>query len=261
MAQPMPAVMEAPGTVFTIAPDLNGVFSNNSPFTVLHSFSAWSEQFARPHSINTDGADPFASLIQASDGNLYGTTYYGGAYGVGTVFKITQMPRYLLSNSPLTTLHSFDGNGANPWAGLIQASNGNLYGTTYYGGLHNQGTVFTITLSGTFTVVYSFGSSIGDGGYPYAGLVQASDGNLYGATGGTVFRVNLPNNTQVPIAYAYLSQFGGSQLFSGQSLQWSRSTCAIDENGNIFAIASTNYRVEKFDNNAQLPHSVRKQRP
>jgi uncharacterized repeat protein (TIGR03803 family) len=114
-------------------------------FTSLHSFDG------------TDG-DPYAGLVQGTDGNLYGTTQIGGAdtkrcgiLGCGTVFKITP-------SGTLTTLHSFDGaDGESPDAGLVQATNGNFYGTTEYGGAnHYYGTVFKITPSGTLTTLYSF---------------------------------------------------------------------------------------------------------
>jgi uncharacterized repeat protein (TIGR03803 family) len=136
----------------------------------------------------TDGANPEGALVQAADGDLYGTTYYGGANGDGTVFKIA------LSGA-LTTLHSFDASdGANPGAGLVQAADGSLYGTTLAGGANDScnlfvgyvgcGTVFKITPSGALTTLYSFCSQSGcvDGEYPEAGLVQAADGNLYGTT-------------------------------------------------------------------------------
>ena len=72
---------------------------------------------------------PYAGLVQGSDGNFYGTTYDGGTNGYGTVFKIS-------TNGVLTSLHSFTGtnDGANPYAGLVQGSDGNFYGTTYSGG-------------------------------------------------------------------------------------------------------------------------------
>jgi uncharacterized repeat protein (TIGR03803 family) len=122
-----------------------------------------------------DGAHPSASLVQASNGDFYGTTLAGGANNDGTVFKITTM-------GTLTTLHSFDGgDGLNPSAGLIQATDGNFYGTTQNGGAIGGGTVFKITPSGTLTTLYSFcGENCTDGFTPYAGLVQATDGNLYG---------------------------------------------------------------------------------
>src|ERR1035438_9848483 len=97
----------------------------------------------------------------------------------------------------LTTLASFNGtNGSSPLAaGLVQASDGNFYGTTSVGGTANKGTVFRITPGGTLTTLYSF-TGVADGANPQAGLIQASDGNLYGTTEfgganlvmGTVFR-------------------------------------------------------------------------
>ncbi|MGA2903049.1 MAG: choice-of-anchor tandem repeat GloVer-containing protein [Candidatus Korobacteraceae bacterium] len=138
--------------------------------TTLHSFD------------NTDGANPFAGLVQASDGNFYGTTYSGGASNEGVVFKITP-------SGVLTTLHSFcqlSGctDGTLPAGGLVQGTDGNLYGTTAGGGANNRGTVFKITLSGTLTTLYSFCNleSCADGALPYAGLVQAANGNFYGTT-------------------------------------------------------------------------------
>jgi uncharacterized repeat protein (TIGR03803 family) len=132
--------------------------------TTLHSFD------------ETDGYYPVAALMQASDGNLYGTTYYGGAYRDGTVFKITPA-------GTLTVLHSFDGtDGEYPAAGLVQAGDGNLYGTTVYGGPRGNGTVFKITLAGTLTTLYSF--DITDGSALEAGLLQATNGSFYGTTSG-----------------------------------------------------------------------------
>src|SRR5271166_3728174 len=104
----------------------------------------------------------------------------------------------------LTTLHSFDStDGAYPFAGLFQASDGNFYGTTYNGGANNEGTVFKITPSGTLVWVYSFCSKTNcpDGALPVGGLIQYSDGNLYGTAGyggannrGTVFKIT-PSGT------------------------------------------------------------------
>ena len=135
---------------------------------------------------NSDGAYPSGALVQALDGNFYGTTLGGGANLDGTVFKITP-------EGTLTTLHSFCSqhnctDGQAPFAGLIQAGNGNFYGITEAaGGLNSKGTVFTITRAGAFGTVYRFDSSDGgstfpDGAFPVAGVVQASDGNLYGTT-------------------------------------------------------------------------------
>jgi uncharacterized repeat protein (TIGR03803 family) len=135
-----------------------------------------------------DGSDPYSALVEASDGNFYGTAYDGGANGVGTVFRITP-------GGDLTTIHSFDGgDGDNPWAGLILGHDGSFYGTTYEGGKFGGGTLFKITPEGSLVTVYSFDSSEG---YPAAGVIQASDGNFYGTTvgspsdgyWGTVFKI------------------------------------------------------------------------
>jgi uncharacterized repeat protein (TIGR03803 family) len=118
-------------------------------------------------------------LVQATDGNFYGTTYFGGAYNYGTVFKVTR-------SGTLTTLHSFDGTeGGNPDAALVQGTDGNFYGTTYYGA-NGYGTVFKITPGGTLRTLYSFCSQSGcaDGAHPYAGLVQDTNGKFYGAACG-----------------------------------------------------------------------------
>jgi len=129
----------------------------------------------------TDGADPRGPLVQSADENLYGTTYYGGAYGGGSVFKITPA-------GSLTTLYSFCSNkpcvdGRQPNAGLIQGTDGNLYGTTELGGFYDRGTVFQITPGGKLTRLHSFclRTSCEDGAWPEE-LIQASDGNLWGIT-------------------------------------------------------------------------------
>lgn len=130
----------------------------------------------------TDGGDPLGGLVQTSNGNLYGTTYSGGAYGYGTVFKLT-------TSGTLTTLHSFCAqsgcpDGSNPPGTLILGSNGNFYGTTQYGGANGDGTIFRITSAGKLTTLHSFD---GTDGYIPAGLIQATNGTFYGATyqGGT----------------------------------------------------------------------------
>jgi uncharacterized repeat protein (TIGR03803 family) len=153
----------------------------------------------RLHSFNTtDGADPHAELIQASDGNFYGTTELGGANGGGTVFQITP-------EGTLTTLHNFCtlancADGETPVAGLVQATDGNLYGTTELGGANGSGTIFQITTGGTLATLYSFCAQAmcADGEKPEAGLVQGTDGSFYGAasvggTGnvGTVFSLSM----------------------------------------------------------------------
>jgi uncharacterized repeat protein (TIGR03803 family) len=136
-----------------------------------------------------DGSFPVfdGSLVQGSDGSLYGTTMSGGGHEGGTVFAFALA-------SGLNTLYRFCAqtecaDGAGPEAGLVLATDGNFYGTTRAGGgREDAGTVFRITPGGALTTIYSFTDNTG---FPYAGLIQAADGNLYGTAGDTVFRTTL----------------------------------------------------------------------
>jgi uncharacterized repeat protein (TIGR03803 family) len=150
--------------------------------SVLHSFAGGS-----------DGAYPAAALIAGQGGTLYGTTEYGGTgsctdsqgVGCGTVFQITE-------TGVESVLYSFQGgnDGWVPNAGVFQASNGDLYGTTNSGGPFNSGIVFHLTLSGVEDVLHTFNSDI-DGSAP-GGLVEGNDGNFYATEGaglGGVFKI------------------------------------------------------------------------
>lgn len=143
-----------------------------------------------------DGFGSTAALVQGTDGNFYGTTLYGGTNGnTGPVYKITP-------SATLTTLYSFCAqggdnctDGAFPYAGLVQGSDGNFYGTTTGGGT-GAGTVYKITATGTLTTLHNF--DVSDGESPYGGLVQAIDGKYYGTTAGggadgagTVYRIGI----------------------------------------------------------------------
>jgi uncharacterized repeat protein (TIGR03803 family) len=123
----------------------------------------------------------YGPLLQASDGNFYGITEFGGTFSAGTVYKIV--------GTTVTTLFSFDGpHGSFPVGGLVQGADGNLYGTTTAGGSTNAGVIFRITTTGTLTVLVNFDNVHTLNGYQaFAGLIAGSDGNLYGATiwGGT----------------------------------------------------------------------------
>jgi uncharacterized repeat protein (TIGR03803 family) len=198
------------GTVFKI--------TASGTLTMLHNFDG------------ADGQAAFAGLVQATNGNFYGTTYFGGTGGAcevgscGTVFTMTP-------GGTLTTLHSFDGtDGGNPFAGLVQATNGNFYGATYAGGASAActdgcGTIFTITPAGTLTTLYSFcsESDCTDGQQPYGRLVQGTDGNLYGTAsaggaggGGTVFKITLGGT--LTTLYSFCSESDctdGQQPFAG----------------------------------------------
>ncbi|MFY9844520.1 MAG: choice-of-anchor tandem repeat GloVer-containing protein [Terriglobales bacterium] len=141
----------------------------------------------------TDGQYPVGALIQASDGEIYGTTHAGGSYaacnvdGCGTVFKITL-------SGKLTTLHAFDAtDGDYPYGGVVEGAGKIFYGTTGAGGANDEGTVFAMTAKGALTTLHSFEGT--DGATPY-GILLGTDGNFYGTTetlgnhfGGTVFEM------------------------------------------------------------------------
>ena len=135
---------------------------HGTTLTTLHSFDG------------TDGRLSFAGLVQATNGNLYSTTYYGGAKNSGEVFEITP-------GGTLTTLYNLCSksdcaDGEYTYAVPIQGTDGNFYGTTYLGGSKELGIVFKITPSGTQTTLHSFGGA--DGSQPLVGLVQGANGDF-----------------------------------------------------------------------------------
>jgi uncharacterized repeat protein (TIGR03803 family) len=163
------------GTIFAITPA--------GELYTLHSFDY------------TDGQYPYGGLFQATDGDFWGTTELGGSQRFGTVFKMSPA-------GVLTTVYGLGlaVDGANPYDGVVEATDGNFYGTTLYGGSNYDGTVFKLTPGGTLTSLYGFGSMHSQPvpAFPIAPLIQATDGRLYGTTSdggnpgpGAIFRITL----------------------------------------------------------------------
>ena len=168
------------GTIFRVHNDGTG-------FQVLRDFQT----------NNVDGQKPYAALILAQNGMLYGTTYAGGTNNLGTVFRLG------IDGANYLILHNFTTNaadGRNPYAALVQGTDGVLYGTTYAGGngIYLSGTVFRLNSDGTgYTILRNFTGGPTDGANPRDGVVQGSGGALYGTTyaggsanQGTLFRLN-----------------------------------------------------------------------
>jgi uncharacterized repeat protein (TIGR03803 family) len=171
--------------------------------TVLHTFTG-----------GADGGSPDAGVIRDSKGNLYGTAGQGGTAGYGAVYKLSKAGKE-------TVLYSFTGgaDGANPVAGVIRDSAGNLYGTTLSGGAANFGAVYKVDSVGNETVLYSFTGGA-DGANPYAGVISDAAGNLYGTTffggpsnAGVVYKLDTSGTETV--LYGFTGANDGSRPIAG----------------------------------------------
>ncbi len=202
------------GTVFKLAPD--------GTETVLHSFTNSPD----------DGNAPVGSLIADKSGNLYGTTPIGGADDLGTVFRLTP--------NGFALLHSFtdsSGDGAHPNPGLIMDWAGNLYGSTWSGGVNARGIVFRLSPDGSETILHSFPGVAGDGQNPVGGLVMDKAGNLYGSTyfggaksDGAVFRL-APDGT-VTVLRSFC------QRQNCRDGGWPEAGPMVDKAGNVYGTTS-----------------------
>jgi uncharacterized repeat protein (TIGR03803 family) len=186
------------GVVFKLSP--------SGTETVLYNFTGGS-----------DGGGPEAGVVIDGEGNLYGTTFQGGfihgckGIGCGVVFK-------LAPDGTETVLHSFGSanDGSEPWAGVILAKNGDLYGTTYSGGANLYGTVFRVSPSGTERILYSFKAGADDGGLPWGPVIIDSAGNLYGTTyiggsdsnAGTVYEISSTGTESLLHSFSETSEDG-----------------------------------------------------
>jgi uncharacterized repeat protein (TIGR03803 family) len=215
-----PVVMDAAGNLYGTT-EYGGIFGNGcggngcgivfkidaaGKETVLHQFTGIP---------GLDGMNPEQGLVLDSKGNLYGTTFQGGTYDVsgnsyGIVFKITPAGKETILHSFNPTAPPFDDGGWPLGGSLVRDSAGNLYGTTYIGGLGSIGTVFKLRPNRQINILHSFFGG-DDGMYAYGSLVRDPSGNLYGVTyfggvfeGGTAFKVDSNDNETI------VHSFGGT---------------------------------------------------
>ena len=242
------------GTVFRLTP--------SGKLTTLYNFCAQTNC--------TDGTSPYSALVQGTDGNFYGATLEGGKTdclagemesGCGTVFKITP-------DGKLATLHRFDSSdGGFPMGALVESADGNFYGTTSWGGLHDCGgdmffcgTVFKVTPSGKLTVLYEFSGGT-DGGPPYAGLIQAVDRSFYGTNvggnideDGTIFKITQKGKLTTLYTFSGGSDEGWPEAPLIQALDGNLygTTCGCNETqyGTVFKFNpyGTLTTLHSFDN-------------
>ena len=180
------------------------------------------------------GNFPTAPLYEASDGNLYGTTLQGGN-GAGTIFR--------LSKGIVSVIHSFSGlpnDAGNPVGGLVQGTDGNLYGATEWGGTSGIGTLYQITTSGQYKLLYNFVDSIGMS--PLASLLQDTNGKFYGTASaggpnsyGAIYSLDMGLGPFIALVH-YTGGVGHSVQILGQGLLGST---AVTING----IAATSFKV------------------
>ena len=187
----------------------------------------------------TEGASAYAGMMQAADGNLYGTMYLGGEHGRGVVFRMTLDGTYTLLHS----LGDSKVDAALPYGGLVQAPDGNLYGTTLRGGANDKGTIFRIALDGSnYSLLHSFDG--GNGENPEGTLIVGTDGNLYGTTlqggsgnRGIIFRLTTAGAVTTLYSFPSLSAFNTSGLAINATGANPRAGLFLAADGNYYGTA------------------------
>ncbi|HVI07807.1 MAG TPA: choice-of-anchor tandem repeat GloVer-containing protein [Candidatus Binatia bacterium] len=239
-SNPTAALLQAPDRNFYGTTEYGGTYGYGTIFklvpggalTTLYSFCPQQQTDCPDGQYPSTGA-----LALSSDGGFYGTTQAGGAYGQGTAFRISRDGALITLHSFCRGLLPFCPDGAEPLSGVIQATDGNFYGIAHEGGSPSGGgLIFKMTPQGSVSVVYDFCSRTNctDGLYPQAGLVQATDGSLYGTTisgstpnYGVVFRLSLglaPFVETLPLA----RQVGTQVIILGTNLT---ASTAVNFNG------------------------------
>ncbi len=195
---------------------------------VLFEYDPVTEAYIKKFDFDSiNGANPWGSLVQASNGKLYGMTKYGGANNKGVLFE------YEPITNTYTKKIDFDStNGAYPYGSLIQASNGKLYGMTTYGGVYNYGVLFEYDpATNTYTKRFDF-DGVNNGIFPYGSLVEASNGKLYGMTengganyAGVLFEYDPSTNT-----------FTKKLDFDGNNGKYPKGTLLQASNGKFYGM-------------------------
>lgn len=200
------------GLALACSLSLHSVEAQQNKERILYSFAG-----------GNDAADPQAGLIIDAQGNLYGTTSYGGIHDSGTVFKSLTRAKRVCS-----ILLGPSRKRLEPYCDLLLDRAGNLYGTTAAGGTYDLGTVFKVAPDGTETVLYSFRGG-NDGATPIGGVTMDKDGNPYGTTFGsgstnvvTVFKLT-PQGVET-VLHAFLGPDGASPL----------TRPVLDREGNLY---------------------------
>ena len=208
------------GAILRIAPD--------GTAAVMHSFLGDA----------TEGAVPYSGAIQASDGNLYGTTFLGGAKSVGTVYKMAL-------DGTFSTLYSFTNASQapyQPYTSLVQGPDGALYGTTLRGGTANQGAIYRIALDGTFTTLLNFTGP--NGANPEGQLVVGADNALYGTTmtggdsdRGTIYKITTTGTYTLLYSFAGLGAFTDRGVATNPLGANPRAGLTLGSDGNFYGTA------------------------
>ena len=217
----------------------------NGNVTILHHFNNYLPLY--------EGYYPQAELIVGKDGNLYGSTLYGGLYGNGTIFKIS-------TSGAFTVVHNMQGiEGSSIVAPLLQGKDGNFYGVSYSGGVNGFGTVFKLAGS-TLTILHQFANTNGSGIYPQYGLAQDTTGNLYGTTYqggansiGTLYEINT-TGTSFNTIYSFTSGTGNKGyypfaglIYSGSTMYGTTQSGGANNYGTIFKFTPSTSSVTPTD--------------
>jgi uncharacterized repeat protein (TIGR03803 family) len=235
-AQPLGGVtFDTAGNLYGTT-SLGGNSGNGTVYEATRSWQDWTETVIYRFAGGNDAINPVAGVSVDAAGNLYGTSSFGGTNGAGTIYKLTRSGQSWTES----VIYNFQGadDGQAPVGGVILDQSGNLYGTTFLGGVNGGGTVYKLSPSGTgwtLTTIYSFSG----GGGPYNFLTPDASGNLYGTTNrdgafgdGSVFKLTPAQGGGWTLTDLY-------DFTNGNDGGFPYSRVAVDANGNVFGTASS----------------------